>query len=184
MVEHCHSWINHFYPCLGLCSVPRTVCACVCSNSAPPHKRLTAKIWYCQIEKALLSESCGVWLRSMECWILSPCGKDASFPVLPWAVQPTSGKHKILEFLFIYFLLCSWHIWICWIFNSYLKTYFCWIFAFSPFGVLLVIPLNKGILYTFLWNSISVLCLTSVLHYHLWHSLPLIKTHLTKFTSL
>lgn len=101
LAEHCDSWINHFYPRLGLHSIPSIVYACVYSNSTLAHKRLTAKIWYCQIEKALLSKSRGAWLRSMECWILSPCGKDASFPVSPWAVQPTSGKHKILELLFM-----------------------------------------------------------------------------------
>lgn len=107
---------------------------CVHSNSTPLAKRLQPKSDTLKLRRTLLVSHV-YWTEKYGTLDPPPCGEDASFSVSLWAAQPTSGKHKILELLFVILpLLCSWHIWTHWMFNSYLKTCFCWIFAFSPWG--------------------------------------------------
>lgn len=78
-----------------------------------------------------------------------------------------------------YFLWCSWHIWTHWIFNSDLRTCFCWIIAFSPSGGLASDTL-EWIPYTFFMAY--YICPLLNLSPALWHS-PLTKTYLSEFPS-
>lgn len=129
------------------------------------------QIWYSQTEKALLSESRVAWLGSVEFWIPSPRGVDASFPVSLWAMQPTSGKHKILELLFM--VLPA-------VFLAHLNTlsfsllsenlFLLNIFAFFPYGGLASDTLGKRAYLYISWDTESVLCLISALLQHLWLS--------------
>lgn len=148
LVEHCGSWINDFHPCLGLHSLPSIVCACVSSNSTPAHKRLTAKIWYSQTEKASLSESRVAWLGRTELWTLSPCGTMPASQSHYEQCSQHLGNIKFWSSCLWYFLLCSWHIW-----TQFLTHIWILVFVehlpFPPMVGLLVIPLDTGILYTF-----------------------------------
>lgn len=160
LVEHCGSWINDFHPCLGLHSLPSIVCACVSSN--PSSQKAYS-------QNLILSN----WKGLAEWVTCSLAGKDgtldpfsmwynASFPVSLWAVQPTSGKHKILELLFV-ILPAVFLAHLNTVFNSYLNTCFCWTFAFSPYGGLAGDTFGYRDSVYVLGTITSVLCLISAL---------------------
>lgn len=158
-----------------------SVCTCTHSNSTCTCKRLRAKIWHSATEKALLTESRTA--RAEKQGALDPFSLWWGCQLPRLTPKPCSqhlGSIMFWSSCLWYFLLCSWHIWTHWIFNSDLRTCFCWIIAFSPLVVLWVIPWNEGIPYTFFMAY--YICPLLNLSPALWHS-PLTKTHLSKFPS-
>lgn len=135
LVEHCDSWIDHFCPCLGLQSPQGCVCVRVLSLPLPPLPKgrepksdtlqLRRPCWVSHVQPGWLGSTNSGSLRHV---VWMPASQSH------WAGQPTSGRHKISELLFVIlpavFLAHQTH----WIFNSYLSTCFHWIFAFSPYG--------------------------------------------------
>ena len=128
----------------------------------PTRKRLLAKIRCSQMKGLAEWAPCGL-AGKRGLWIPSPCGAGAVSRSHPELCSQYLGNMKCGSSCLWRSLLCSWHIWTHWIFNSYLNPWFCWIFTFSPDGGLTRDILEWRDSLYILWNIISVLCLTSAL---------------------
>lgn len=159
LVEQCDPWIHPFHLHLGLHGTPSVECALLLH---PTRERLVARIW-CSQMKGLAEWAPGGLARKRGLWIPSPCGVDAASLSHPEQCSQYLGNMKCGSSCLWHSLLCSWHIWTHWIFNSFLNPWFCWIFTFSPNGGLTSDTLKWRDSLYILWNIISVFWLTSAL---------------------
>lgn len=113
---------------------PQLVCACVCALiPSPPAKGLEPKSDPLKLKRLAGRVMCSPagelgTLDSFSMW------RGCQLPSLTLQCSQHLGNIKFWSSCLWYFLLCSWHHWTHWLFNSYLNTCFYWIFAFSPYG--------------------------------------------------
>ena len=168
LTEHCDSWIDNFHPSFRFVqSLQLCVWVCACTHILTPPA----------LAKDLEPKSDSLQLKR-PCWLshVQPSQEARSSGSLSlwWGCQlprltPKPCSEHLVSIMFWssclwYFLLCSWHIWTHWIFNSDPQTCFCWIIAFSPSGGLVSDTLEwRDSLYIFIWHITYALCLISAL---------------------